>query len=153
MNSGPRPSLSPLPRQGQFLASLPEDARAPLGLLKFVAYGDDIIIVTDGVQNYPILKPWILRRTPFDGLTVDGVAYTYTNGIQRSATPTGGSAATEYVTQDWQTNEEISGEGYEGGVYMLVTSVDKALVVTYPPVVQGVWMIDKNRNAHAWAVA
>ncbi len=37
-------------------------------------------------ETVAVMKPWILRRTPFDGEEVDGITYTYTSATEREAT-------------------------------------------------------------------
>lgn len=53
-----------------------------------------------GDVDISVLKPWTLRRTPFDGLTVNGVSYAYAGADVRVAT-SGDDSETQYITQDY----------------------------------------------------
>ncbi len=72
--------------------------------------GDDYLVVRSldvnsvvGTDDIYILKPWTLRRTPFDGQTVNGVTYVYSSNTARVAD---GSEA-QIVTQDYFTGAVI----------------------------------------------
>lgn len=41
---------------------------------------------TQGNADVLVARPWDLQRTPFDGQTVNGVTYTFTSDVERSAT-------------------------------------------------------------------
>ena len=50
---------------------------------------------------YKVWKPWLLRSTPFDTLTRDGVTYAYTGVNIRTATPEEGDAETQKITPSY----------------------------------------------------
>ncbi len=53
--------------------------------------------IVRGTQAINVAKPWLLRRTPFDGLSRDGVSYVYTADQTRTATA-GPNVRVEHVT-------------------------------------------------------
>lgn len=53
-----------------------------------------------------VMKPWILRVSPFDGQTVNGVTYDYSSNTERDAT-FGGDEETQVVTQDYYVGAKI----------------------------------------------
>ena len=75
-----------------------------------------------------VLKPWTLRRTPFDGETVNGVSYVYTSAQEREA-DYGTGTETQFLTQD-----------YFIGAIIYVKPVNEA----------GYDVIDDNNDARAW---
>lgn len=86
-----------------------------------------------GSIDVKVLKPWILRRSPFENLTVNGVAYTYSANGTREAD----ESETQKITQD-----------YFMGARIVVADQDIAeeaggdLIVAY----------DTNDSGRAWAV-
>jgi len=86
-----------------------------------------------GSDNVYILKPWILRRTPFEGLTVNGVAYTYSANGTREAD----GSETQKITQDYFSGAEI-----------VVADQDVAVEVE-----TGIWTnaYDTNDSARQWS--
>jgi hypothetical protein len=83
-----------------------------------------------------VLKPWTLRRTPFEGKTVAGVAYTYNSNIERIANPATDNI-TYQVTPDYWTNSVILVE------YQNVTEEVTAGEFTR--------LVDKNVDGRTWA--
>ncbi len=79
---------------------------------------DDYIIVNEyrvypapttpvvGTTNILVAKPWLLRRTPFDGQVRDGVSYTYDNDQQRVAV-VGPDSRTEHVTPAYVVGDVV----------------------------------------------
>jgi hypothetical protein len=125
---------------------IPRDG-PPLKQAIIVSVGNDVLTCnyifpdkngnpTPGDAEILVLKPWTLRRTPFDGLTVNGVAYTYSNAYTRSATPTGGSAETQKITPDY----------FEDAI-IYVAHINEASVAGVSGDV-----IDVNVDGRAWAV-
>ena len=63
-----------------------------LAQMKIVAIADDYLICYrwDGTEEddteIEVAKPFLLRRTPFDGASRDGISYTYTATDARTAT-------------------------------------------------------------------
>lgn len=88
------------PLTGQHVPLVPplEDIRS----FEITSIEDDFIGCTNGV----IWKPFLLRRTPFDGEIVNGITYTYSDGETRSATD-GVDTETQLITPDYYIGEEI----------------------------------------------
>lgn len=57
----------------------------------------------EGAADINVLKPFLLRRTPFDGKTVNGVSYVYQSNGERLADGT----ETQLITQDYYVDAEI----------------------------------------------
>jgi len=56
-----------------------------------------------GTADINVMKPFLLRRTPFDNLTKNGVAYVYSDNATRVADGT----ETQKITQDYYVDSEI----------------------------------------------
>jgi len=54
-----------------------------------------------------VMKPWLMRRSVFDGQTVNNVSYTYSSDTERVATPSGGDPEDQLVTQDYYIGAKI----------------------------------------------
>ncbi len=74
-----------------------------------------------GSNSILVAKPYLLRRTPFDGQTRDGVTYVYTTDQQRTAT-IGPDQRTEHVTPAYLVGDLVycvrdvhNGTGVESG--------------------------------------
>ncbi len=85
-----------------------------------------------GTEDINVLKPWTLRKTPFDGKTVDGVSYVYTNNIERVADGT----TTFLITPN-----------YFVGAHILVRKQNNFLVISE----KKVSLIDINNDSRSWA--
>ncbi len=85
---------------------------------EIVAIAADHIVVNE-LRVYPaptapvvgttailVAKPWLLRRTPFDGQVRDGVSYTYDNDQQRQAVA-GPESRTEHVTPAYVVGDVV----------------------------------------------
>lgn len=85
-----------------------------------------------GPADFNVLKPWTLRRTPFENLTVNGVAYTYSGNGARQADGT----EDQVITQDYFLGAVIY-------IYQINISVE---------VTSGVFAryIDANVDGRAW---
>lgn len=94
---------------------------------------------TTGTEDINVAMPWDLRRTPFHGLTVNGITYTYSSDIQRSAT-NGTTTETHVITPPYFTNCEIWAFRAVGGGTSVTVSSDGL-----------VWQ-DMNVSGRAWAV-
>lgn len=68
-------------------------------------YNNDIEESTD----IYVLKPWTLRRTPFDGQTVNGISYAYSDNSTRVATKDT-IVETQYITPDYNIDDIIYAE-------------------------------------------
>jgi len=97
------------PITGKFLSLVSEKdvvALVTVGALKgtwdnAVAY--DQLMSDHGI----VFKPHILKQTPFDGETVNGITYTYAeDGLSRTATD-GVDTETQIITPDYYIGEEL----------------------------------------------
>jgi len=111
---------------------------------KIKSTGDDHLVCrlldaggSEGDTDLYVMKPWLLRKSPFDGQTVNGVSYTYSDAHTREATPSGGDPETQKITQDYYTNAVI-----------MVGKMDVVLSVGG----QQTNLIDLNDSGRAWAV-
>lgn len=93
---------------------------------------------TEGTLDLLVAKPYLLRRTPFDGQTRDGITYTYSSDIAREADD-GSTTETQVVVPSWvaddiiyATREVQGGVEAEGGGEEL-------------------FWVDDNRDGRAWA--
>ncbi|MDP1711946.1 MAG: hypothetical protein Q8K86_05765 [Candidatus Nanopelagicaceae bacterium] len=93
--------------------------------------GDYLNVSTvSGSDVYAVLKPYMLRRTPFDGLTRDGIYYTYLTDNERTAENAGS-----------ETEDQVIVPSYVAG--------DEILAVW--GIVDGYPLVDLNVDARAWA--
>lgn len=99
---------------------------------------------------YKVWKPWMLRQTPFDGKTRDGIGYVYgTTGI-RVATPTGGGAEdaeTQYITPSYSVRV-----GGTCGELIHATAGISRIVSGSSPVKMAGEFMDINTAGRSWAV-
>jgi hypothetical protein len=100
--------------------------------------------VTAGTLSIPVAKPWLLRRTPFDGESRDGITYTY-----------GGSASREGVDDDTsETETQLVVPSYVVGDVLFAIRTLRGTGVTWSPVAgvtDPVLWLDLNIDARAWA--
>lgn len=89
---------------------------------------------TEGTDPIAVARPWDLRRSPFDGQTVNGISYTYTSDVQRTATLTGVSEI-QLITPDYFVDAEI-----------FVISATTGVTASGNPV----HYLDLNTSARAW---
>lgn len=61
---------------------------------------------TIGAADITVALPWLLRQTPFDGQTYNGVTYTYTGIHVRTATA-GTDSETQRITPDYVLGDII----------------------------------------------
>lgn len=54
----------------------------------------------EGSQDINVLKPWTLRKSPFDGKTINGITYVYSQNYQRTAT-TNDYEEIQYITSEY----------------------------------------------------
>jgi hypothetical protein len=87
-----------------------------------------------GPNDIYVMKPWTLRRSPFDGQTVNGVSYAYASHWSRTAD----GEESQLITQD-----------YFAGAVIYVMNMNISIEVE-----TGIFtrMIDVNADARAWAV-
>jgi len=80
-------------------------------VLKLV--GADVILASEifngavSSQQVVIAKPYDLRRTPFDGLTVGGYTYAYTSNTARTRTDADGLVAEQTIQEPYTIDSEI----------------------------------------------
>lgn len=80
---------------------------APVLVLTLVAHNDDYLECEDADANtYYVAKPYELRRTSFDTLTVEGVTYTYASASEREAVG-GFDVETQFITPAYRVGAEI----------------------------------------------
>ena len=93
---------------------------------------------TLGTTKINIAKPYLLRRTPFHGLSRDGISYNYTSNIARTATQ-GATSESQVIVPSYVANDIIyAAQGVNGGVDVTVSGT-KLL-----------WL-DINVDGRAWA--
>lgn len=84
-----------------------------------------------------IAKPWLLRRTPFDGKTRNGVTYTYTDAQNR----TGDDGSQEAITPAYVAGDQIVAvKGIAGGTGVNLAS----------PAPETVEWEDVNEDGRTW---
>lgn len=101
-------------------------------------HGDYLICTYAGrTEEYYVVKPYTLRRSPFEGKTVNGFSYTYTTDTERVSTKISDSSTeTQLVTQDYFVGAEI--EVKRGAAITVETDITTILR-------------DANDDSRAWA--
>lgn len=87
---------------------------SPVLILTLVSHQDDYLVCEDSASpanQYNVTKPYELQRTPFDGNTIGGIAYSYTSESERTAD----SMETQYITPDYVVGGEIYAIKPQGG--------------------------------------
>lgn len=98
--------------------------------------GEDLIYVA---------KPWLLRRTPFDGETRDDISYVYSSNTERTATIVDtGETEEQVIVPRWKVIDSgddviFATRGHVGG--LLLDEEDYGDVI---------WL-DENRDGRFWA--
>ena len=112
--------------------------------LKVLSVGDDYLtcnpVDTSGdaidITVY-VVKPWTLRRTPFDGQTdAAGISYSYSGNAARRATR-GSVTEDQLITPDYNTGDFIYAE-LCSELFLLTNGKQTQLM-------------DSNRDGRAWA--
>ena len=88
-----------------------------------------------GTENIQFALPWLLRQSPFDGQTYNGVSYTYTGLHVRTATA-GPDSEIQRITPDYVLGDIL----YMG-----------RLVLGGSGVADGIRSIDLNVDGRCWA--
>lgn len=96
--------------------------------------GDSMICWDANSQNITVAKPYLLRRTPFDGLTRSGISYAYSSDIARTA------------TLDATTESQVIVPSFVTGDLLFVADE-----ISGGTGVDGVSLIDLNVDGRAWA--
>jgi len=114
---------------------------APELVMSIVSVQDDYLVCrtiasdgTIGTEDVLILKPFTLRRTPFDGLTVDGVSYIYVSDTERIADLTD----TYLITPNYYVGAEI-----------LVTKQNNLVAIETGDSIN---LVDGNSDSRTWAL-
>jgi len=110
-------------------------------VMSIVGVQDDYLVCrtiaadgTLGIDDVLILKPFTLRRTPFDGLTVDGVSYVYVSNTERIADLTD----TYLITPNYYVGAEI-----------LVTKQNNFVAIETGDSIN---LVDGNSDSRTWAL-
>lgn len=112
--------------------------------LRLVSVGDDYLLCnpvgTDGEPidvNIYVMKPWTMRRSPFDGQTdAAGISYTYASNTQRTATRADVTEV-QLITPDYSGGDVIYAE-LCAELFLLSNGHQTRLM-------------DSNRDGRAWA--
>lgn len=82
-------------------------------------------LLADDAIEVLVAKPYLLRRTPFDGLTRDGIEYTYSSASARIADD--GDEENQVIVPSYVAGDVIYAlRGIEDGVLLTVQSGDDA---------------------------
>jgi hypothetical protein len=100
---------------------------------------DDCLICTDDSGNQVVVaKPWLIRRSPFDGQVVNGISYTYSGVNRREAWDGEETTETQLITPN-----------YFNGAVILAVRHDTNVQVTAGTNVNAEWI--EISNARSWA--
>lgn len=108
---------------GDFLVCQPRDFVAASGATVFVA------------------KPWLLRRSPFEDQTRDGITFTYTSDSERTADD-GADTETQQVTPSYVAGDVIYAARNINGRILIQDSQSETI--------QAAWL-DLNVDGRTWA--
>ena len=105
--------------------------------------GDYVICTTPSGATVNVAKPYLLRRTPFDGTTSgrDGITFTYSSDSQREADD-GTDTETQVVVPSYVSGDTIYAIRYPVGGTDVTTGGSPDESVTY---------LDINTDGRAWA--
>lgn len=111
-------------------------------------YSDVLLCLDLQNQLAIIAKPYLLRRSPFDGETVDGITYTYDTSVagKRSATD-GVDTESHLITPDYVVGEEIVAIRNDANVYLYADTDGQP--ANAPAKAR---YIDMNTGGRCWAV-
>jgi len=104
-------------------------------------YGQLVDYAGDHPQAFDvaIARPYLLRQTPFDGLTRDGITYTYTSKILRTADD-GNDSITEQIIPKYVNDDIIYGIRAVGSGVDVRDDSEEVL-----------YWLDLNVDGRAWA--
>ena len=116
-----------------------------LRVKNFSDFPDSLLCVTwdgetEGADEFHVAKPFGLRRTPFHGQTVDGITYTFSGMIRRTASKSGIPSETQVIIPGYF----VDGELYAASGLAGASGVDVAGVGVTD-------FMDVNIDARAWA--
>ncbi len=129
------------------LVRFPLGSGSGIGQFQISSVGNDYIsaypydnITGAGSTAVYIAKPWLLRRTPFDGHSRNGISYSYSiDGLSRTASRSGISE-TESITPSYQVGDLI---------YAAQNPTGFPLVISGSPPITITW-IDLNADGRSW---
>lgn len=140
----------PLMRVSRYWIAVPI-AVAEVRQFKVVSVDGDYLIghrwdgVVESGDNVQIAKPYLLRRTPFDTLTRDGITYTYDSDTARTATNTAEETESQVIVPKYVVGDIIYATHHiDGGTDAYYTEAEASIQLT--------WLED-NRDGRAWAKA
>lgn len=119
---------------------------AAVQVLTLVTHEDDHLVCEDEDENTVyVAKVYELRRTPFDGETIDGVTYTYTSASEREADNGVDDPETQFITPDYRAGAEIYASKVIGETGLYVDpEADPLVPITYIELNQGrAWAWDE----------
>jgi len=91
-----------------------------------------------------IAVPYLLRRTPFDGLSRNAISYTYTSDTERTATDADDDTESQQITPDYVAGDIIYAvRAPQGGTGVTITNAAGDTVALE-------WL-DLNADGRAWA--
>lgn len=95
-------------------------------------------------QTY-IAKPYLLRRTPFDGASRNSIDYTYTDNVTRTATDADSNTETQVVVPSYVVGDIIyATRAIDGGTGVELVTTQGRIAVEW---------LDLNVDGRAWATA
>jgi hypothetical protein len=114
--------------------------------MKIVSVDGDFLVchtwdgTTEGTDAIKVARPYLLRRTPFDGASRGSISYVYVDDQQRTSSKSGEDDITEYVTPNYLAADVI---------YAIVNHRGGTGVVDDGSLAVG-W-VDLNVDGRAWA--
>lgn len=96
--------------------------------------------VDEGTDSVTIAKPYLLRRTPFDGETRNDITYAYTSDFERTATNVDEDEEEQVIVPSYVVDDLIYATGGIVGGTDVFDANDEAVTI-----------LDDNRDARAWA--
>ena len=104
----------------------------------------DFATAVVGSVDILVALPWLLRRTPFDLVTVAGITYTYSTNIQRLADD-GTTTETQVIVPNYQGQDSP----YDGDIIFAASGIQGGTGVTVSG--QPLSLLDLNVGGRAWA--
>lgn len=99
--------------------------------------------VTEGEEDILVAKPFLLRRTPFDGLTRNGIAYTYSDDHQREAAA-GDTTEPQVIVSPYVPGDIIYAAELAGGAHVI------AYDASFPDGKKSLTLVDTDEG-RSWA--
>lgn len=93
-------------------------------------------------QTY-VAKPYLLRRTPFDGASRNDISYAYTDNVTRTATDADDNTETQVVVPSYVVGDIIyATTNVDGGTGVEIDTGKERITVEW---------VDLNADGRAWA--